>query len=399
MASRTNASLRVLNDDMQNRVVCSKLPDWLTGRWARQVHKVRESSGHYPSFAEFVKFLSSESDIACNAVFSFQSKGTSTGPSSNKASQVAGKTLNTVQGSKCFYCCQTNHTLDKCFKFKTLPMPEKEKFVKSKHLCFACLKEGHMSKQCKQRLQCSVCDKRHPTPFHGNVRAKLKEPEHKKTEDGKGKATDNAPQSSVSGTQSIGTDKHVSHLVNDAKLTKSTMVVPVYLTHESNSHKEVLTYALLDTQSDTSFITDSVVSQLGLSGTDTLLTLSTMTSEDTLIKCKRITGLSARGHNCDVTLSLPPLFTRGSIPADPECIPVPELAKQWTYLQSMTSELMPKSDCGIGMLIGFNCPRALLPRAVVSPPGNIGPFAQKTDLGWGIVGLEEGNVGEVGFSY
>ena len=47
---------------------------------------------------------------------------------------------------------------------------------------------------------------------------------------------------------------------------------------------------------------------------------------------------------------------------------------------------MPLSQCEIGLLIGYNCPRALLPREVI-PQVDDGPFGQKTDLGWKIVGV------------
>lgn len=39
----------------------------------------------------------------------------------------------------------------------------------------------------------------------------------------------------------------------------------------------------------------------------------------------------------------------------------------------------------LGLLIGYNCSQALLPREVVSGKENE-PYAQRTDLGWSIVG-------------
>ncbi|KAL2092899.1 hypothetical protein ACEWY4_012697 [Coilia grayii] len=45
----------------------------------------------------------------------------------------------------------------------------------------------------------------------------------------------------------------------------------------------------------------------------------------------------------------------------------------------------PQLDCEVGLLIGFNCPQVLLPRDVLS--GEEGqPFAQKSVLGWSIIG-------------
>lgn len=45
---------------------------------------------------------------------------------------------------------------------------------------------------------------------------------------------------------------------------------------------------------------------------------------------------------------------------------------------------MPLKDCEIGLLIGYNYARALASRDGIPPVRN-GPYAQQTDLGWGIV--------------
>ena len=47
---------------------------------------------------------------------------------------------------------------------------------------------------------------------------------------------------------------------------------------------------------------------------------------------------------------------------------------------------MPIADCEIGLLIGCNCARAMMPREVIPPDGE-GPYGQRTDLGWSIVGV------------
>ncbi|KAJ8364861.1 hypothetical protein SKAU_G00136920 [Synaphobranchus kaupii] len=45
----------------------------------------------------------------------------------------------------------------------------------------------------------------------------------------------------------------------------------------------------------------------------------------------------------------------------------------------------PLMDCGMGLLIGYDCSRALAPRQVITG-GDSEPYAVKTDLGWSIVG-------------
>ncbi|XP_071811288.1 uncharacterized protein [Apostichopus japonicus] len=80
------------------------------------------------------------------------------------------------------------------------------------------------------------------------------------------------------------------------------------------------------------------------------------------------------------------------------------MAGHWPHLHQISSELVPLQDCEIGLLIGYNCPKALLPREVIPPIGD-GPYGQKTDIGWGIVGLidptqvENRSSDPIGFSH
>ena len=64
------------------------------------------------------------------------------------------------------------------------------------------------------------------------------------------------------------------------------------------------------------------------------------------------------------------------------------MARKWPHLYDIADELMPLSDCKVGLLIGYNCARALTPRELIVPIDN-GPFGQRTDLdlGWDIVGI------------
>ncbi|CAB4034962.1 Hypothetical predicted protein, partial [Paramuricea clavata] len=62
------SSLNVLNDVQENQKMISKLPKWLSNRWARVVYKSREEKNKFPPFSEFVRFLVTETNIACDPV-------------------------------------------------------------------------------------------------------------------------------------------------------------------------------------------------------------------------------------------------------------------------------------------------------------------------------------------
>ena len=78
-------------------------------------------------------------------------------------------------------------------------------------------------------------------------------------------------------------------------------------------------------------------------------------------------------------------YKREFIPANRDHIPAPETAKVWPHLEHIADEIAPHQSCDVGLLIGYNCPQALVPRQVVSGEENQ-PFALKTDLGWSAVG-------------
>lgn len=79
-------------------------------------------------------------------------------------------------------------------------------------------------------------------------------------------------------------------------------------------------------------------------------------------------------------INLSVTYTREYIPAYKSDIPTCKTAKVWPHLEHLVDEMSPELDCEMGMLIGYNCPQALLPRNVVS--GKEGqPFAQKSVLG------------------
>ena len=111
-----------------------------------------------------------------------------------------------------------------------------------------------------------------------------------------------------------------------------------------------------------------------------------MHQEDEVIDCKNVEGLVVADLQCQVSIPLPKVYTRETIPYKPHQIPKPEVALQWDHLNRIAEELMPyREDVQVGILIGTNCPKAIKPRGVI-PGGDYDTYGIKTDLGWGIVG-------------
>lgn len=100
---------------------------------------------------------------------------------------------------------------------------------------------------------------------------------------------------------------------------------------------------------------------------------------------KQRCNLKVRGFFSSKKISLPSVYTREFIPANRSHIPTNESVKAWLHLMHLQDDIAPLQDCEVGLLIGYNCSQALLPREVVSGKDNE-PYAQRTDLGWSVVG-------------
>ncbi|XP_032364376.1 uncharacterized protein LOC116678740, partial [Etheostoma spectabile] len=372
-------SLDVLNDCSESQKILLKLPDWLVSSWNRKAMEARQATSEYPPFKVFVDFLSKEADLACDPISSIQAlKSMETEKTRQPQSQtIQAKTLstNTTQSNiSCVFCKRTGHVLAKCRKFVERTVQDRVKFVQAEKLCFGCLETGHYSKMCDNKGTCEICQKRHPTCLHDD---KFKQRSTLPSRD------DNSKDGTVA--KEIAATATTNRVVQEGLNTQTSPIVPVWVSSVKQPDQEVLVYALLDTQSDTTFILDEVAHELNTNKESVSLRLSTMSSRSTVIPCHKLTSLQVRGYNLEKRIPLPPLFTREFIPADRSHIPTTETALKLPHLKQLADKIPPPLDCEVGLLIGYNCHQALLPREILCGEENL-PYAQRTDLGWSIVG-------------
>lgn len=405
-------SLRVLNDDHENRKLAAKLPKWASNRWSRLAFNWKEENEVFPPFLEFVKFVVKEVDIVCDPVLSspplneedsnrtISERNKDKKPrfprrscdanafttSSNEEKSGPAETKPPLAVKSCFYC-KKSHDIDACPEFVKRTINERKEFASAKGLCFGCLQHGHLSKDCKERKKCSVCKRQHPTPLHGDF--------WKREENTRDKGDPNQMPNSAA-----------CFMNGQSRSQANSMIVPVWLSHASNPRTEPLVYALLEDQSDTTFVADNVLNHLDVSGPETNLLLSTMHATNELIKSRKVGGLIVQDFKQQITLHLPKAFSREIIPAKRSHIPRPESALQWPHLEKIAEQIAPyQKDVEIGILIGSDCPHAIIPREII-PGEDDSPYALRSNLGWGIIGKisqplsgEDGDEDEIGVSH
>ena len=169
-------------------------------------------------------------------------------------------------------------------------------------------------------------------------------------------------------------------------------VVPVEVWHKDSTEHKVVTYALLDACSTGTFIRDDLVESLELQPLEPKPSSVTTLGGTDHRPSSEITGLVVRcvpNHAklySAVEIQLPEAHSRPSLAVDKEEIPTPSKIDRWTYLHSLKTKI-PEYDPSIpiGLMIGGDCPEALDPWEVIHSE-NKGPFAQRTQLGWCVVG-------------
>ena len=150
--------------------------------------------------------------------------------------------------------------------------------------------------------------------------------------------------------------------------------------------KRGLTYALLDSMSNTSIITEDLCDSIQTPRKR--LRVSTVTDSQVQWSYE-VNNLQLRGFNKGKSESIlvPTLYTQSSIPADKGHIPIPETALAWSHLKQVADQLTPLQDCGIGLIIGYNCSAASLPLNTIRHTSDLTlPYAIQTVLGWAVVG-------------
>ncbi|KAL7872550.1 hypothetical protein SRHO_G00075330 [Serrasalmus rhombeus] len=379
--------LEILNDCEENQKIVQKLPDWIVSRWNRQVTQALIEKQEFPSFKDFTAFVAMEAEVACNPVTSFHALH-SLDPSSDKrnprehkkpkANVLSSQAVTDSEGQNsskkgvklsCVLCQDPRHQLHGCLKFTAMSLEERRNYVKERKLCYACLKFGHNAKECRHRHTCNTCKGRHPTCLHDNSYVKKEASAPSDTSINKASESTTSVSLSIAGESSHHT----------------SMIVPVWVSTKSNPCTERLVYALLDTQSDTTFVDQGVSDILQAEKYPVKLKLTTMSGKGAIFQSERVSGLCVRGYSSAIHIDLPPAYTKVCIPVNHMHIPTCESAKKWAHLSDIADEIQPYKDCEIGLLIGYNCPRAMAPKQVILG-GDDEPFAIRTDLGWSVVG-------------
>ena len=289
-------------------------------------------------------------------------------PTTSKLTTLA----TSAKKERCIFCNRNGHDIVDCRTFTNKTAKEKNNFIKGKSLCYGCLKEGHPLSKCRNRKKYTVDDyvNWHPVPVHGIYEELY---------------PNRSSSSSKESKEEVPLNKKFT-LNTTVLRTKEgkpygnvyTMVLPVYIYTKENPEIVVLIYALLDTQSDTTFISEVLKPNI-LKPEELHLTTMRLTKR---ITCNRYKGMRVRGLNPSTYVTLPVMYGRKEIPGDYTQIGTTETASQFNQLRNIQDKLHQLQNCTFGLHIGCNCATAL---SHINTITSAMPYAQESVVCWCIL--------------
>ncbi|XP_011872145.1 PREDICTED: uncharacterized protein LOC105564411, partial [Vollenhovia emeryi] len=129
-------------------------------QWENAVGATRE----YPTFEKLEEFLTTR----IRALERIESTTAHPGPSSaSSPPKKAAAHQTTHQGDSSYPCdcCNAQHFIVMCGKFRDLSPQDRHKVAVNKRLCFNCLGR-HSVRSCKSQRGCKTCSRRHHTMLH-----------------------------------------------------------------------------------------------------------------------------------------------------------------------------------------------------------------------------------------
>ena len=343
------------------RTIVDRLPYPLRLKWRELVDTITQKEAKDPNLKDITDFIDARSRVTNHPIFS-KIQGEPSRFSNIKHNERSKRDArsfavdfqpkppyspSSTSEKKVLKCpsCNKNHWLSQCSDFRKLRLSDRLKFVHAKKLCFNCLVSGHFVQDCPKQSFCRIegCTKKHFTFLHEKERAQEATPSQPNQSNG---ATSTETSTVQSGTFQASSDSSIVGL----------SIVPVKVKAKGQDNK-VLTYAFLDSGSNTSFYTDALLRKLDAKGVKTTLSLATMQTTNEAIECSLV-NLDVSDLSDHNVIELPTVYSRPSLLVSTDAIGTQEDVNRWPHLKGIT---IPNIEAEIGLLIGSDAPQVLQP--------------------------------------
>ena len=359
------------------REIWEKTPDQFINRWRKESNSIERRNNASPSLQNMLDSLSNFIDEYSNPNFQISTPKVKT-----LVTNVPGK-VSSEENPSCVIHKSASHSLLNCRSFKNVGYNERKNILFENRLCFKCC-GPHIASRCNANLSCSVCQKDHHELLHpipnsdGNVSGNQNKKNRASNSEGK-ESNERSKERVNDNSKSFCTSVCKSFVPKSCSKT-----VPVEVRIEG-SHDSITGLAIIDEQSNRSFIDEYAIKKLNISpeclnpNNYTLTTLSQTSSFD----CVIVEGLEVKGIKKSKWLKLPPTLSHPALPDAKSETSSPDIVKAHKHIARF-SKNFPRIDPNLEviMLIGNNCGEAMKTRCY----GDTFPFVHDTPLGWALVG-------------
>lgn len=197
-------------------------------------------------------------------------------------------TLATMAGQKCSVC-KNEHELWRCDDFKKISVSEKYDILRKSGSCYNCLQRGHRTNECPSSSSCKKCGKRHHTFLHPEERKTVTA----KTSDVDTKVGNRADEAQAQSVPAVPNQTETGRVETTSTLCSrdhaaknhcllSTAVVTAY----GSTGLPFPCRALLDSASQTHFVTEQFADCLALRKESADYLVSGLDGKNTKIRFK-----------------------------------------------------------------------------------------------------------------
>ena len=256
----------------------------------------------------------------------------------------------------CNVCKQSGHSTYQCELLLKLPI--KERIKKVSHLCANCFSPQHTTSNCKSQHGCKVCGSRHNTVLHQHV-------------------TNDITSNNNYNTTQPTTSAHCATEIIPKQVLLSTAVVLL----KSANHKYIECRALLDSGSQSNFISSNLAKKLGIHCQSVNIPVSGINNTKSEITEKIVTILKSRVTNYNKSLEflVIPAITN-NLPAQFVDISLWNIPKQYKLADPGFNYPSP-----IDLLIGAELFFTILQSQEIIIQEHL-PRLHKTQFGWIVAG-------------
>ena len=288
-------------------------------------------------------------------------------------SRAAGISAATSAPSTPCGCCGGDHGLDSCEELGRMSASDRMQIVTQVRACYVCLAIGYVARSCEHRRKCPVsgCGRFHHRLLHGAAAPVPSAP----------RAVSDAPQPAppyvdVASAAQVGTQMAAgANGTPAAGRAQLLLQVASVAVHGPGGSRRV--NALLDLGSQLSLVTESLASQLGLTGPVEQLRIATVDSTATR-PSRRVRFAVQPLGSCEC-FDVVNAQTTPTLNVSGQAVNWPVKKFKWPHLADL--DLCEATSDGIEVLLGADVFGLIVPREVREGPAG-SPSAVRTRLGW-----------------